>query len=129
MSIFIYKWLKKAVFLPVTRRLNSRPTAAGATAAAAIQMRCAAFATTAAATSCAKTRGRRHCALPLHLQRRRGGAVLVAGGDHPRVHETVVQLLEAMGNAIFFELFLCLSRACLGKMIVFVYKWWPKWRF
>ena len=28
-----------------------------------------------------------------------------------------------MGNVIFFEFSLCLSRACLGKMIVFIYKW------
>jgi hypothetical protein len=26
-------------------------------------------------------------------------------------------------NGIFFELSLCLSRACLGKRIVFIYKW------
>jgi hypothetical protein len=26
-------------------------------------------------------------------------------------------------NGIFFEFSLCLSRACLGKMIVFIYKW------
>ena len=26
-------------------------------------------------------------------------------------------------NGIFFEFSLCLSRACLGKMIVYIYKW------
>jgi hypothetical protein len=26
-------------------------------------------------------------------------------------------------TASFFEFSLCLSRACLGKMIVFIYKW------
>ena len=26
-------------------------------------------------------------------------------------------------NGIFFEFSLCLSRACLGKMIVLIYKW------
>jgi hypothetical protein len=30
---------------------------------------------------------------------------------------------------LFSRLFLCLSRACLGKMIVFIYKWRKKWRF
>jgi hypothetical protein len=29
----------------------------------------------------------------------------------------------------FFEFSLCLSRACLGKMLVFIYKWLKKWRF
>eukprot|EP01046_Picozoa_sp_COSAG06_P037655 COSAG06_NODE_4273_length_4410_cov_5.289754_6_plen_101_part_00 len=29
----------------------------------------------------------------------------------------------------FFEFSLCLSRACLGKMIVFIYKWRKKWAF
>jgi hypothetical protein len=28
-----------------------------------------------------------------------------------------------------FEFPLCLSRACLGKMITFIYKWLKKWRF
>jgi hypothetical protein len=26
-------------------------------------------------------------------------------------------------NGIFFQFSLCLSRACLGKIIVFIYKW------
>jgi len=29
----------------------------------------------------------------------------------------------------FFECSLCLFRACLGKMIVYIYKWRKKWRF
>jgi hypothetical protein len=29
----------------------------------------------------------------------------------------------------FFEFFLCLSRACLGKMLIFIYKWLKKCRF
>jgi hypothetical protein len=29
----------------------------------------------------------------------------------------------------FFEFSLCLSRACLGKTIHFIYKWRKKWRF
>ena len=29
----------------------------------------------------------------------------------------------------FFEFFLCLSRACLGKIIIFIYKWLKKTRF
>ena len=32
-------------------------------------------------------------------------------------------------NGPFFEFSLCLSRACLGKMFVFIYKWRKKWRF
>jgi hypothetical protein len=30
-------------------------------------------------------------------------------------------------NGLFFEFFLCLSRACLGNKIVFIYKWRKKW--
>jgi hypothetical protein len=30
---------------------------------------------------------------------------------------------------LFFEFSLCLSRACLGKMIIFSIKWRKKWRF
>ena len=75
---------------PPRRSRRRRPPAARA----APTRRSAALAT-AAATSCAEARGRRRCALPLHLQRRGRGAVLVAGRDQPRVHEAVVQLLEA----------------------------------
>eukprot|EP01043_Picozoa_sp_COSAG02_P079206 COSAG02_NODE_18207_length_953_cov_1.612412_1_plen_183_part_01 len=32
-------------------------------------------------------------------------------------------------NGTFFEFSLCLSRACLGKMLIFVYKWLKKCRF
>eukprot|EP01044_Picomonas_judraskeda_P034032 COSAG03_NODE_13918_length_484_cov_0.664935_2_plen_102_part_01 len=32
-------------------------------------------------------------------------------------------------NASFFEFSLCLSRACLGKMIIFISRWRKKWRF
>jgi hypothetical protein len=32
-------------------------------------------------------------------------------------------------NGIFFQFSLCLSRACLGKIIVFIYKWLKKWHF
>jgi hypothetical protein len=32
-------------------------------------------------------------------------------------------------NGPFFEFSLCLSRACLGKMFVFIYKWRKKDRF
>ena len=37
----------------------------------------------------------------------------------PRLHKT----------PLFFEVSLCLSRACLGKMFVLIYKWRKKWRF
>jgi hypothetical protein len=30
---------------------------------------------------------------------------------------------------LFFEISLCLSRACLGKMMHFMYKWRKKWGF
>ena len=30
---------------------------------------------------------------------------------------------------LFFEFSLCLSRACLGKMMIYIYKWRKKWRF
>eukprot|EP01046_Picozoa_sp_COSAG06_P034133 COSAG06_NODE_3548_length_5199_cov_166.747059_4_plen_118_part_00 len=32
-------------------------------------------------------------------------------------------------NGTFFEFSLCLSRACLGKMLIFIYKWLKKCRF
>ena len=32
-------------------------------------------------------------------------------------------------TASFFEIFLCLSRACLGKIIVYIYKWLSKMAF
>ena len=32
-------------------------------------------------------------------------------------------------NGLFFEFSLCLSRACLGKMMHFIYKWQKKARF
>jgi hypothetical protein len=37
----------------------------------------------------------------------------------PRLHKT----------PLFFEFSLCLSRACLGKKMHFIYKWLKKWRF
>jgi hypothetical protein len=35
----------------------------------------------------------------------------------------------AKNATLFFEFSLCLSRACLGKMFSFIYKWRKKWRF
>jgi hypothetical protein len=32
-------------------------------------------------------------------------------------------------NGTFFEFSLCSSRACLGKMLIFIYKWLKKCRF
>jgi hypothetical protein len=32
-------------------------------------------------------------------------------------------------NGTFFEFFLCSSRACLGKMLILMYKWLKKCRF
>ena len=39
-----------------------------------------------------------------------------------KIHR-VLAVRTGAGNGIFFEFSLCLSRACLGKMIVFIYKW------
>jgi hypothetical protein len=42
----------------------------------------------------------------------------------------LLQLLAPAKNAtLFFEFSLCLSRACLGKKMHFIYKWRKKWRF
>ena len=39
-------------------------------------------------------------------------------------------VLRLLGeNGIFLEFSLCLSRACLGKIIHFIYKWLKKCRF
>jgi hypothetical protein len=43
-----------------------------------------------------------------------------------RTHLTVDVLRK---TPLFFEFSLCLSRACLGKMFVLMYKWRKKWRF
>jgi hypothetical protein len=40
-----------------------------------------------------------------------------------------LRLLLPCRNASFFEFSLCLSRACLGKMIIYIYKWRKKRRF
>jgi hypothetical protein len=41
----------------------------------------------------------------------------------------VLQVLLAWENGTFFEFSLCLSRACLGKRMHFIYKWLKKCRF
>jgi hypothetical protein len=47
----------------------------------------------------------------------------------PPVHAMVMRMRCPCRNASFFECFsLCLSRACLGKMIIFIYKWRKKTR-
>jgi hypothetical protein len=46
------------------------------------------------------------------------------------VHTLRVHHLDHLGKRHSrFEFSLCLSRACLGKMIIFIYKWLKKWRF
>jgi hypothetical protein len=35
-------------------------------------------------------------------------------------------LLLLRQNGLFLEFSLCLSRACLGKIIIFIYKWLKK---
>jgi hypothetical protein len=35
----------------------------------------------------------------------------------------VVQTHKVRKTASFFEFSICLSRVCLGKLIVFIYKW------
>ena len=39
------------------------------------------------------------------------------------------RLLLLQKTPFFFEFSPCLSRACLGKKIAFIYKWRKKWRF
>jgi hypothetical protein len=39
------------------------------------------------------------------------------------------QLPGLRNTPLFFEFSLCLSRACLGKMMHFIYKWRKKWLF
>ena len=39
-----------------------------------------------------------------------------------RVQKRIQRVLYGKRH-LFFEFSLCLSRACLGKMIVFIYKW------
>jgi hypothetical protein len=51
---------------------------------------------------------------------------------HPPVELLCAVGVEAFAlrkTPLFFEFSLCLSRACLGKMFVFIYKWHKKWRF
>jgi hypothetical protein len=35
----------------------------------------------------------------------------------------ICDVISALENGTFFEFSLCLSRACLGKMLIFIYKW------
>ena len=55
-------------------------------------------------------------------------AVLIglSGGD---VHDGLHQLPAEGKRHFFFEFSLCLSRACLGKIMNFIYKWRKKCRF
>jgi hypothetical protein len=58
----------------------------------------------------------------------------VANGHHERLPflcDTPHPLdrFVAWENGTFFEFSLCLSRACLGKMMIFIYKWRKKCRF
>jgi hypothetical protein len=48
---------------------------------------------------------------------------------HPEGGEDLSPYECACRNASFFEVSLCLSRACLGKMIVYMYNWRKKPRF
>jgi hypothetical protein len=45
------------------------------------------------------------------------------------VGSTVVVPPILRENGTFLEFSLCLSRACLGKMLIFIYKWLKKCRF
>ena len=44
----------------------------------------------------------------------------------PAINRAVVTLQQI---GLFLEFSLCLSRACLGKMFVFTYRWLKRWRF
>jgi hypothetical protein len=47
---------------------------------------------------------------------------LAANAGFPPDRSGITEIAGAK-NGIFFEFSLCLSRACLGKMIVLIYKW------
>ena len=52
------------------------------------------------------------------------------GGAHPAVRcHVTLETAACEKRHSFFEFSLCLSRACLGKMFSFIYKWRKKWRF
>ena len=53
-------------------------------------------------------------------------ALLKQAGDGCIFREERDVLCE---TPLFFEFSLCLFRACLGKMVHFLYKWRKKWRF
>jgi hypothetical protein len=44
-------------------------------------------------------------------------------GSLPLRSASARRCMHLRKNGLFFEFSLCLSRACLGKMIVFIYKW------
>ena len=51
------------------------------------------------------------------------GARRLSGGSRQRIWRRVARAGAKNGTSFFGVLSLCLSRACLGKMIVFMYKW------
>jgi hypothetical protein len=53
----------------------------------------------------------------------------VRGAKNERVVFAPPFSREMRENGTFFEFSLCLSRACLGKMLIFIYKWLKKCRF
>ena len=55
-----------------------------------------------------------------------GGAICFTVGTRPLSVGSTISLRK---TPLFSQLFLCLSRASLGKMTVFIYEWRKKWRF
>eukprot|EP01046_Picozoa_sp_COSAG06_P002115 COSAG06_NODE_72_length_25897_cov_9.227382_9_plen_527_part_00 len=62
-------------------------------------------------------------AAAMQRRRRRKGFGSWAGQQLQHLTEAAAEAIEVRKTASVFEFSLCLSRACLGKMIVFIYKW------
>jgi hypothetical protein len=66
--------------------------------------------------------------LPHPLQRA-APMMMGAATNTPAAAKSVRKRSLLRENGTFFEFSLCLSRACLGKMMHFIYKWLKKCRF
>ena len=65
----------------------------------------------------------------IHADLRTCEGVARLAANRAALHATAA-LTEALHKTpLFFEFSLCLSRACLGKKMHFIYKWLKKWRF
>jgi hypothetical protein len=57
------------------------------------------------------------------------GARLPKRHSATRLEHALQHRVELRQNGTFLSVSLCLSRACLGKMLIFIYKWLKKCRF